>query len=192
MVKRYDKNKLKKIILIKLMLGIVALIFGIIGFILIECNESLDELGFQVLSTVFVCTGLLISSLIGIELRKNDIENNYLKLEKYIAECDTYISLLYGMYLSNYLLDELNNRNIKLYSSFPIMWEDAFQVEIISNDKKLIIIFYEDKIMYTILKIDKYQFDINEAHWKEEPLKEFGGNDEIIEYIEDKYCRLKN
>ena len=192
MVKRYDKNRLKKIISIKLILGTIFLVLGIIGFILIECNESLDELGFQVLSTAFVCIGLLISSLIGIELRKNDIENNYLKLEKYIAECDTYICLLYEMYLTNYLLDELNNRNIKLYSSFPIMLEDAFQVEIISNDKKLIIIFYGDKIMYTILKIDKYQFDINEAQWKEESLKDFTDNNEIIDYIEEKYLQIKN
>ena len=135
MVKRYDKNKLKKIISIKLILGTIFLVLGIIGFILIEYNESLDELGFQVLSIAFVCIGLLISSLIGIELRKNDIENNYLKVEKYIFECDTYISLLYKMYLNNTLLNETNNRGIKIYNCFPIMWEDAFEVEIINYDK---------------------------------------------------------
>lgn len=192
MVKRYDKNKLKKIILIKLMLGIVVLVFGIIGFILIEYNELMDELWFQVISTVFVFAGLLICSLIGIELRKNDIENNYLKVEKYIFECDTYISLLYKMYLNNTLLNEINNRGIKIYNCFPIMWEDAFEVEIINKDKKLIIIFYDDKIMYTILKIDKYQFDINEAQWKEETVKYFTDNNEIIDYIEEKYLQIKN
>ena len=192
MVKRYDKNKLKKIISIKLTFGIIFLVLGIIGFILIEYNLLLDELGFQVLSTAFVCIGLLISSLIGIELRKNDIENNYLKLEKYIAECDTYVSLLYKMYLNNYLSDELSDRGIKICKCFPIMWEDSFEVEIINNDKKLIIVFSEDKIMYTILKVDKYGFDINEAQWKEESLKEFKENNEIIDYIEEKYYQLKN
>ena len=34
--------------------------------------------------------------------------------------------------------------------------------------------------MYTILKVDKYGFDINEAQWKEESLKEFKENNEII------------
>lgn len=191
MVKRYDKNKLKKIISIKLTFGIIFLVLGIIGFILIEYNLLLDELGFQVLSTAFVCIGLLISSLIGIELRKNDIENNYLKLEKYIAECDTYVSLLYKTYLNNYLSYELSDRGIKICKCFPIMWEDSFEVEIINNDKKLIIVFSEDKIMYTILKVDKYGFDINEAQWKEESLKEFKENNEIIDYIEEKYYQLK-
>ena len=165
---------------------------GIIGFILIECNKSFDSTGIQVLLFTFVCAGLLIFALIGIELKKYDAENNYLKIEKYIDECNTYISLLYEMYLTNYLLDELNNRNIKLYSSLPIIWEDAFQIEIIIDDKKMIIIFYEDRIMYAFLKIDKYEFDINEAKWKEESFKEFSSKKEIIDYIEEKYYKLTN
>ena len=190
MVERYDKNKLEQIIKIKLIFGSIVLVSGIIGFILISCNESFNNLVFQVLSTILVLIGMLILALMGIEVRKISIENSYIKLEKYIVQNDTYISLLYKIYLNNNLFNELEKRNIKLYSNFPIIWEEAFQLEIVNEDKKMIIIYYEDRIMCTVLKIDKYEFDIDEAKWKEFSVESFKTEVEVYNYIEERYNEL--
>ena len=135
--------------------------------------------------------GLSFLVLIAKDFRKIDIENILEKIEKYISECDSYISMLYKMHLNNDLITKLAEKNIKLFSNYPITYEDEYVIEIINNDKKLIIEFYEDKVMYTILKIDKYEFDINEAKWKEVSNIKFINEQQIIDFISNIYKNIE-
>jgi len=93
--------------------------------------------------------------------------------------------------LNNNLITKLAEKNIQLFSNYPITHEDEYVIEIINNDKKLIIEFYEDKVMYTILKIDKYEFDINEAKWKEVSNIKFNNEEQIIDFISNIYKNIE-
>ena len=44
--------------------------------------------------------------------------------------------------------------------------------------------------MYTILKIDKYEFDINEAKWKEINNINFENEEQIVDFIVEKYQEI--
>ena len=165
MIKRYNKKLLKKSIIVKLIIGLLIMIPGIVGLIITENNEVFDKLYIEIICTCMFIVGVSFLVLIAKDFRKLDIEENIEQIEKYISECDSYISMLYKMHLNNDLITKLAEKNIKLFCNYTITYEDEYVIEIINNDKKLIIEFYEDKVMYTILKIDKYEFDINEAKW---------------------------
>ena len=191
MIKRYNKKLLKKSIIVKLIIGLLIMISGIVGLIITENNEVFDKLYIEI-----ICTGIFIGGLsflvpIAKDFRKIDIENILEKIEKYISECDSYISMLYKMHLNNDLITKLAEKNIQLFSNYPITYEDEYVIEIINNDKKLIIEFYEDKVMYTILKIDKYEFDINEAKWKEIKNINFENEEQIIDFISSIYKNIE-
>lgn len=191
MIKRYNKKLLKKNILIKLIVGMFVVAISIVGFILIENNETFNKLYIQIILACIFIVGLTVLVLIAKDLRKLDIEKNYEQIEKYISECESYISMLYKMYLNNELITKLAEKNIQLFSNYPITHEDEYVIEIINNDKKLIIEFYEDKVMYTILKIDKYEFDINKAKWKEVSNIKFNNEEQIVDFIVEKYQEIE-
>ena len=191
MIKRYNKKLLKKSIIVKLIIGLLIMIPGIVGLILTENNESFDKIYIEIICTCIFLGGLSFLVPIAKDFRKIDIENILEKIEKYILECDSYISILYKMHLNNDLITKLSEKNIKLFSSYPIIHEDEYVIEIINNDKKLIIEFYEDKVMYTILKIDKYEFDINEAKWKEINNINFENEEQIIDFISNIYKNIE-
>ena len=190
MIKRYNKKLLKKKIIAKFIIGLLIMIPGIAGLILTENNEVFDKLYIEIICTGIFIGGLSFLVLIAKDFRKIDIENNFEQIEKYISECDSYISMLYKMYLNNDLITKLAEKNIQLFSNYPITYEDEYVIEIINNDKKLIIEFYEDKVMYTILKIDKYEFDINEAKWKEVSNIKFNNEEQIVDFIVEKYQEI--
>ena len=191
MIKRYDAKVLKKNIRVKLITGLILVILSIVGFILIENNEAFNKLYIQIILACIFIGGLSFLVLIAKDFRKIDIENKLEQIEKYISECDSYISILYKMHLNNDLITKLAEKNIQLFSNYPITHEDEYVIEIINNDKKLIIEFYEDKVMYTILKIDKYEFDINEAKWKEINNINFENDEQIIRFIVEKYREIR-
>lgn len=191
MIKRYNKKLLKKSIIVKLIIGLLIMIPGIVGLILTENNEVFDKLYIEIICICIFIGGLSFLVLIAKDLRKLDIEKNYKQIEKYILECDSYISMLYKMHLNNDLITKLAEKNIQLFSNYPITHEDEYVIEIINNDKKLIIEFYEDKVMYTILKIDKYEFDINEAKWKEVSNIKFNNEEQIIDFISNIYKNIE-
>ena len=191
MIKRYNKKLLKKSIIVKLIIGLLIMIPGIVGLILTENNEVFDKLYIEIICTCIFIGGLSFLVLIAKDFRKIDIENNFEQIEKYISECDSHISMLYKMYLNNDLITKLAEKNIQLFSNYPITHEDEYVIEIINNDKKLIIEFYEDKVMYTILKIDKYEFDINEAKWKEINNINFENEEQIIDFISSIYKNIE-
>lgn len=191
MIKRYNKKLLKKSIIVKLIIGLLIMIPGIVGLILTENNEVFDKLYIEIICICIFIGGLSFLVLIAKDFRKIDIENILEKIEKYISECDSYISMLYKMHLNNDLITKLAEKNIKLFSNYPITYEDEYVIEIINNDKKLIIEFYEDKVMYTILKIDKYEFDINEAKWKEINNINFENEEQIIDFISSIYKNIE-
>ena len=95
--------------------------------------------------------------------------------------------MLYKTHLNNELITKLAEKNIQLISNYPIIYEDAYIVEIINKDKKLIFEFYEDKAMYTIFKIDKYVFDINKVKWSEINNIKLSNEEQIIDFIVEKY-----
>ena len=95
--------------------------------------------------------------------------------------------MLYKTHLNNELITKLAEKNIQLISNYPIIYEDAYIVEIINKDKKLIFEFYEDKAMYTIFKIDKYVFDINKVKWNEINNIKLSNEEQIIDFIVEKY-----
>ena len=191
MIKRYNKKLLKKSIIVKLIIGLLIMIPGIVGLILTENNEVFDKLYIEIICTCIFIGGLSFLVLIAKDFRKIDIENNFEQIEKYISECDSYISMLYKMYLNNNLITKLAEKNIQLFSNYPITYEDEYVIEIINNDKKLIVEFYEDKVMYTILKIDKYEFDINEVKWKEVSNIKFINEEQIIDFISNIYKNIE-
>ena len=191
MIKRYNKKLLKKSIIVKLIIGLLIMIPGIVGLILTENNEVFDKLYIEIICTCIFIGGLSFLVLIAKDFRKIDIENNFEQIEKYISECDSHISMLYKMYLNNDLITKLAEKNIQLFSNYPITHEDEYVIEIINNDKKLIIEFYEDKVMYTILKIDKYEFDNNEAKWKEINNINFENEEQIIDFISSIYKNIE-
>ena len=154
MIKRYNKKLLKKSIIVKLVIGLLIMIPGIVGLIITENNEVFDKLYIEIICTCIFIGGLSFSVLIAKDLRKIDIENEFEQIEKYISECDSYISMLYKMHLNNDLITKLSEKNIQVFCNYPITYEDEYVIEIINGDKKLIIEFYEDKVMYTTLKID--------------------------------------
>mgnify|MGYP003296727543 FL=1 len=45
--------------------------------------------------------------------------------------------------------------------------------------------------MYTILKIDKYEFDINEAKWKEVSNIKFNNEEQIVDFISSIYKNIE-
>ena len=190
MIKRYNKKLLKKSIIVKLIIGLLIMIPGIVGLILTENNEVFDKFYIEIICICIFIGGLSFLVLIAKDLRKLDIEKNNEQIEKYILECNSYISMLYKMHLNNDLITKLAEKNIQLFSNYPITYEDEYVIEIINNDKKLIIEFYEDKVMYTILKIDKYEFDINEAKWKEINNINFENDEQIIRFIVEKYREI--
>lgn len=190
MIKRYDAKVLKKNIRVKLITGLILVILSIVGLIFIENNEEFNKLYIQIIIVCIFIAGLTVLVLIAKDLRKLDIEKNYEQIEKYISECNSYISILYKMHLNNNLITKLAEKNIQLFSNYPITYEDEYVIEIIKNDKKLIIEFYEDKVMYTILKIDKYEFDINEAKWKEISNIKFNNEEQIVDFIVEKYQEI--
>lgn len=191
MIKRYNKKLLKKSIIVKLIIGLLIMIPGIVGLIITENNEVFDKLYIEIICICIFIGGLSFLVLIAKDFRKIDIENKFEQIEKYISECDSYISMLYKMHLNNDLITKLAEKNIKLFSNYPITYEDEYVIEIINNDKKLIIEFYEDKVMYTILKIDKYEFDINEAKWKEVSNIKFNNEEQIIDFISNIYKNIE-
>ena len=191
MIKRYNKKLLKKSIIVKLIIGLLIMIPGIVGLILTENNEAFDKLYIEIICTCIFLGGLSFLVPIAKDFRKIDIENNLEQIEKYISECDSYISILYKMHLKNELINKLAEKNIQLFCNYPITNEDEYVIEIINNDKKLIIEFYEDKVMYTILKIDKYEFDINEAKWKEVSNIKFNNEEQIIDFISNIYKNIE-
>ena len=191
MIKRYNKKLLKKSIIVKLTIGLLIMIPGIVGLIITENNEVFDKLYIEIICTCMFIGGLSFLVLIAKDFRKIDIENNLEQIEKYISECDSYISMLYKMHLNNNLITKLAEKNIQLFSNYPITYEDEYVIEIINNDKKLIVEFYEDKVMYTILKIDKYEFDINESKWKEINNINFENEEQIIDFISNIYKNIE-
>ena len=191
MIKRYNKKLLKKSIIVKLIIGLLIMISGIVGLIITENNEVFDKLYIEIICTCIFIGGLSFLVLIAKDLRKLDIEKNNEEIEKYILECNSYISMLYKMHLNNDLITKLAEKNIQLFSNYPITYEDEYVIEIIYNDKKLIVEFYEDKVMYTILKIDKYEFDINEAKWKEVSNIKFINEEQIIDFISNIYKNIE-
>ena len=191
MIKRYNKKLLKKSIIVKLIIGLLIMIPGIVGLIITENNEVFDKLYIEIICTCIFIGGLSFLVLIAKDFRKIDIENKLEQIEKYISECDSYISMLYKMHLNNNLITKLAEKNIQLFSNYPITHEDEYVIEIINNDKELIIEFYEDKAMYTILKIDKYEFDINEAKWKEISNIKFNNEEQIIDFISNIYKNIE-
>ena len=191
MIKRYNKKLLKKSIIVKLIIGLLIMIPGIVGLVLTENNEAFDKLYIEIICTCIFLGGLSFLVPIAKDFRKIDIENNLEQIEKYISECDSYISMLYKMHLNNDLITKLAEKNIQLFCNYPITNEDEYVIEIINNDKKLIIEFYEDKVMYTILKIDKYEFDINEAKWKEVSNIKFNNEEQIIDFISNIYKNIE-
>ena len=98
--------------------------------------------------------------------------------------------MLYKMHLNNDLITKLSEKNIQVFCNYPIIYEDEYVIEIINGDKKLIIEFYEDKVMYTILKIDKYEFNIDEAKWKEINNINFKNEEQIIDFISNVYKNI--
>lgn len=191
MIKSYNKKLLKKSIIVKLTIGLLIMIPGIVGLIITENNEVFDKLYIEIICTCMFIGGLSFLVLIAKDFRKIDIENNLEQIEKYISECDSYISMLYKMHLNNNLITKLAEKNIQLFSNYPITYEDEYVIEIINNDKKLIVEFYEDKVMYTILKIDKYEFDINESKWKEINNINFENEEQIIDFISNIYKNIE-
>lgn len=191
MIKRYNKKLLKKSIIVKLIIGLLIMIPGIVGLIITENNEVFDKLYIEIICTCIFIGGLSFLVLIAKDLRKLDIENKLEQIEKYILEFNSYISMLYKMHLNNDLITKLAEKNIQLFSNYPITNEDEYVIEIINNDKKLIVEFYEDKVMYTILKIDKYEFDINEAKWKEINNINFENEEQIIDFISNIYKNIE-
>ena len=191
MIKRYNKKLLKKNIIVKLIIGLLIMMPGIVGLILTENNEAFDKLYIEIIFLCIVFCGLSFLVLIAKDFRKIDIENRLEQIEKYISDCNSYISMLYKMHLNNDLITKLAEKNIQLFSNYPITHEDEYVIEIINNDKKLIIEFYEDKVMYTILKIDKYEFDINEAKWKEISNIKFNNEEQIIDFISNIYKNIE-
>ena len=191
MIKRYNKKLLKKSIIVKLIIGLLIMMPGIVGLIITENNEVFDKLYIEIICTCIFIGGLSFLVLIAKDLRKLDIEKNNEQIEKYILECNSYISMIYKMHLNNDLITKLAEKNIQLFSNYPITYEDEYVIEIINNDKKLIVEFYEDKVMYTILKIDKYEFDINEAKWKEINNMNFENEEQIIDFISNIYKNIE-
>ena len=190
MIKRYNKKLLKKSIIVKLIIGLLIMIPGIVGLIITENNEVFDKLYIEIICTCIFIGGLSFLVLIAKDFRKIDIENKLEQIEKYISECDSYISMLYKMHLNNDLITKLSEKNIQVFCNYPIIYEDEYVIEIINGDKKLIIEFYEDKVMYTTLKIDKYEFNIDEAKWKEINNINFKNEEQIIDFISNVYKNI--
>lgn len=190
MINRYDSKVLKKSIFVKLISGIILIILSIVGLIFIENNEKFNKLYIQIILVFIFIAGLAIFVSIAKNLRKLDIEKNHKQIEKYILECDSYISMLYQMHLNNDLITKLSEKNIQLFSNYPIVYEDEYVIEIIRDDKKLIIQFYEKIIKYAIVKIDKYEFEINEAKWNKINNFNFNSKEQIIEFISNVYNNI--
>ena len=191
MIKRYNKKLLKKSIIVKLIIGLLIMIPGIVGLIITENNEVFDKLYIEIICTCIFIGGLSFLVLIAKDLKKMDIEKKNEQIEKYISECDSYISILYKMHLKNELINKLAEKNIQVFCSYPIIYEDEYIIELINDDKQLVIEFYEDKVKYTILEIDKYEFDVNEAKWKEINNVNFENDEQIIRFIVEKYREIR-
>ena len=106
--------------------------------------------------------GIIFAALVGIEFRKFEEENKYLALEKYIDEtdeCNKHIGILYKMFLNGTLIEELNKMGIAVLNVFPYEMNEAIELEFVDKNHKLVIIFYEEVISYSTIKLDKYIFD---------------------------------
>lgn len=192
MIKRYNKDILKKNIAIKLIVGGLVTVISIVGMILIENNEEFNKLYNQIIIMCLFFVGVSILTFIATDLRKIDIENNYRQMENYISENNSYIAILYKMHLNNNLINQLLEKNIQLFTNYPVIYEDEYGIEIVKNNQKLIIKFYEEVIMYAILKIDKYEFDINEGKWNKINNFEFNNEEQIIDFIVNIYKKIED
>lgn len=162
MIQRYDKKKLQSIIKRKIIIGSILVLLGAICFILIEMIDSLNNIYTQIAVTLLVLTGIIIAALVGIEFRKIEEENKYLALEKYIDEtdeCNKHIRILYKMFLNGTLIEELNKMGIDVLNVFPYEMNESIELEFVDKDHKLVMIFYEEVISYSTIKLDKYIFD---------------------------------
>ena len=81
MIKRYNKKLLKKSIIVKLIIGLLIMIPGIVGLIITENNEVFDKLYIEIICTCIFIGGLSFLVLIAKDLRKLDIEKIMSKLK---------------------------------------------------------------------------------------------------------------
>lgn len=184
MLKRYDKKKLKRNIIKKFLIAIPIICTSIFFFILIENNEEYNNIYIQMLSVVLFFIGLAPIVLIAKDLRRFDIESRNEKIEKYISELDdSNILKLCEMYLYDDLERYFYKLNIKLYTYFPIEWDDAFQMEFEYNDKKIIFIFHIDFISYTISDINEYDFNNGNKDWINLTYINFDNKEQLLEYV---------
>lgn len=191
MLKRYDKKKLKRNIIKKILISIPIICTSIAFFILIENNVEYDNIYIQIFSVVLFFIGLVPITLIGKDLRRLDIEDRNKKIEKYISELnDNNILKLCEMYLYDDLEKYFDKLNMKLYTCFPIEWDDAFQMEFEHNNKKVILLFHIDLISFAILDINEYDFNEESKDWNNLPYVSFDNKEQLLDYIVKAYNKI--
>lgn len=191
MLKRYNKKKLKRNIIKKFLISIPIICTSIAIFILIENNVEFNNIYIQIFSVVLFFIGLVPITLIGKDLRRLDIEDRNEIFEKYISELnDINILKLCEMYFYDDLEKYFNKLNMKLYTCFPIEWDDAFQMEFEYNNKKVILLFHIDLISYAILDINEYDFNEENKEWNNLPYVDFDNKEQLLEYIVKAYNEI--
>ena len=191
MLKRYDKKKIKRNIIKKFLISIPIICISIVFFILIENNVEFNNIYIQIFSVVLFYIGLIPFVFIAKDLRRLDIEDRNKKIEKYISELnDNNILKLCEMYLYDDLEKYFDKLNIKLYTCFPIEWDDAFQIEFEYNKKKIILLFHIDFILYVILDINEYDFNKESKDWNNLPYASFDNKEQLLDYIVKVYNEI--
>ena len=183
MIQRHNKVELKKIIKKKLMIGLLLLMIGVLFLILIENIQLLNNIGLQIISVLLILSGMAVLSLIGIELNKIGIENSYLELEKYIEKFNNHIAILYKMHMNGKLEAELKKCQLNLSDFFPSIVDESYELEIVDNNKKMTVIFYPNRVIYTTWNLDKYAVDLNKSKWNEVVDIVFESEGDIISFI---------
>lgn len=128
MIVRIEKDsylRLKKQLKYCFILSAISFVMSLICVLLIELFEKI-QIVLAILSILF----FLISAILLIRgcwvLKQIELEDNYLKLEKYCEDNDNLLAKLYKLYLKNEI-DDFLNKEFNDFECYPFLLNEEFQ-----------------------------------------------------------------
>jgi hypothetical protein len=128
MIVRIEKNafwRLKKHSKYCFILSAISFVMSLICVLLIELFEKI-----QIVFAVLIILFFIISAILLIRgcwvLKQIELEDNYLKLEKYCEDNDNLLAKLYKLYLKNEI-DDFLNKEFNDFECYPFLLNEEFQ-----------------------------------------------------------------
>lgn len=178
MIKRYDANTLKIETTKYIKISIISFIMFIITFIV---AAIIEKLWVGIISVIFFLITCIILILCSSKYSKLEQERHYQFIEDCIEDFkengNKSLEIIYQLYLND-IVKILKNLGIRSYVYLNI-YEEQLELDLIKDDKKLVLKFKEYEVEYSILN-DK---------WEKDKI-EFNNVKEVLDFINKKYTEF--